>query len=88
MGDLIDRQAAIDIASGYCHPASITKELAALPSAQPERKKGRWILGGIEEESTHLGSRWYECNQCHTPGDIQDNFCRGCGCDMRQEGGQ
>lgn len=40
MSNLIERQAAIDIASGYCHPANIAKELATLPSAQPERKTG------------------------------------------------
>lgn len=36
VSDLIDRQAAILIASGYCHPANVAKELAKLPSAQPE----------------------------------------------------
>lgn len=36
MDDLISRQAAIDVASGYCHPANIAKELEKLPSAQPE----------------------------------------------------
>lgn len=36
MDDLISREAAIDVASGYCHPANIAKELAKLPSAQPE----------------------------------------------------
>lgn len=40
MADLIDRQEAIRIASGYCHPANVAKELAKLPSAQPEQ---RWI---------------------------------------------
>ena len=35
-GDAISRQAAIRIASGYCHPANIAKELAKLPSVQPE----------------------------------------------------
>ena len=35
-GDAIDRQAAIRIASGYCHPANVAKELAKLPSVQPE----------------------------------------------------
>lgn len=34
--DCISRQAAIRIASGYCHPANVAKELAKLPSAQPE----------------------------------------------------
>ncbi|MCR5344400.1 MAG: hypothetical protein K6E70_13675, partial [Butyrivibrio sp.] len=32
----ISRQAAINIASGYCHPANIAKELAKLPSVQPK----------------------------------------------------
>ena len=36
MDDLISRQAAIDVASGYCHPANIADELQKLPSAQPE----------------------------------------------------
>ena len=36
MSDLISRQAAIDVASGYCHPANIADELRKLPSAQPE----------------------------------------------------
>lgn len=34
--DTISRQAAIYIASGFCHPANVAKELAKLPSAQPE----------------------------------------------------
>ena len=28
---LIDRQSALNIASGYCHPSNITDELAKLP---------------------------------------------------------
>lgn len=33
MAEYIDRQAAIEIASGYCHPANIAAELAKLPAA-------------------------------------------------------
>jgi hypothetical protein len=33
--DCISRQAAIRIASGYCHPANIAAELAKLPPVQP-----------------------------------------------------
>jgi hypothetical protein len=33
--DCISRQEAIRIASGYCHPANVAKELAKLPSVQP-----------------------------------------------------
>ena len=40
MADLIDRQAAIDVASGYCHPANIADELRKLPS---EQLKQQWI---------------------------------------------
>lgn len=36
--DLIRRQAAIRVASGYCHPANIVKELERLPSADGEVK--------------------------------------------------
>ena len=35
MDDAISRQAAIYIASGYCHPANVANELAKLPSVQP-----------------------------------------------------
>lgn len=35
-GDCISRQAAIRIASGYCHPANVAKELVKLPSVQPD----------------------------------------------------
>lgn len=39
--DCISRQAAIDairVASGYCHPSNVAKELAKLPPVEPERK--------------------------------------------------
>ena len=44
-GDAIDRAEAIKIASGYCHPANVAKELAKLPPVNPqpiceEREKG------------------------------------------------
>ena len=39
--DAIDRAEAIKIASGYCHPANVAKELAKLPSVNPT--KTGWI---------------------------------------------
>ena len=54
--DLISRQAAIYIASGYCHPANIAKELAKLPSVEPQiiyckdcRKHNKRIGGYVEK---------------------------------------
>ena len=38
--DAISRQDAIRIASGYCHPANVAKELAKLPPVKPTQ---RWI---------------------------------------------
>lgn len=34
--DAISRADAIRVASGYCHPANVAKELAKLPSVQPD----------------------------------------------------
>ena len=59
-----------------------------LPSAQPERKTGRWI-----HLSRHKWIRTYKCDQC---GNILDfdgvnagrgdaNFCPNCGTSMRGE---
>lgn len=61
---------------------AITELINGVPTAQPERMKAKWIVGGIEEDSTYIGSRWYECERCHTPGDLRDKFCRGCGAMM------
>ena len=59
------------------------KALKALPSADPERKKGEWIFhidDLFPEESTQ------ECSVCHEEESIKiqnDNFCPNCGADMR-----
>lgn len=90
--DCISRQAAIYIASGYCHPANIAKELAKLPSAQSQRKEGRWIYG----EHDVAMCDGYRCDKCgfFVPWDykytfidfINDyHFCPNCGSDMRGE---
>ena len=57
-----------------------------LPSAQPERKTGRWI-------KTARWGRVYYCNQCRNYLDFDGvnagrgntNFCPNCGADMRGE---
>lgn len=36
--DAISRSDAVRVASGYCHPANIAKELAKLPPVQPKPK--------------------------------------------------
>lgn len=60
MDDLISRQDAIRIASGYCHPANIAKELEKLPSAQPERERGEWY----KPKEYPRDSYRYICSNC------------------------
>jgi nitrite reductase/ring-hydroxylating ferredoxin subunit len=83
--DCISRQAAIYIASGYCHPANVAKELAKLPSVQP--KRGKWIWNG----DTLDWERLHYCSECKkyalrdTDGkyEVLSDFCPHCGADMR-----
>lgn len=82
MSDLISRQAAIEALStphGILYPI---RTIEALPGAQPERKKGKWI-----EHNPHkwgLGIK-YECSECGYEVDCEEpNFCPNCGADMRR----
>ena len=68
MADLINRQAAIDAVSkaldrqtllyGFVRKVALDA-IKNLPSAQPERKKGKWIYG---EDDGQDG--WY-CSECN-----------------------
>lgn len=90
MGDLISRQAAIDeIKALYEWHEIVTEDRAIdhfkrLPSAEPERKRGKWIA--------HPGGKFvgfpymhYECDQCRDFEPEERNFCPNCGADMRGE---
>ena len=93
MDDLISRQAAIDAARDWYEGLicgsfkGLEKRLRALPSAQPEPKRGRWIYC---EDSTADCVDGYRCDQCgfFVPWDYQHksidyikdyNFCPKCG---------
>ena len=64
MDDLISRQAAIDaVAEGLKRTFVEYRDVAEkmlnkVPSAQPERIKGRWIKNADEN------CWWYECSEC------------------------
>lgn len=54
-----------------------------LPSAQPERKKGRWLPDNIP------GGGFWVCSCCKFPSeafaaDVLYKFCPNCGADMRK----
>lgn len=85
MDDLISRQAAIDALMdaiddvGILDGEDIKVVFDNLPSAQPERKKGKWI----EYVNSHC-----ECPFCHKEWSFFENmtewfnFCPNCGAEL------
>lgn len=99
MDDLISRQAAIELAMQYCpdDDGSCSKadrdirelldDLETLPSAQPELKKGKWIVH--PEVKNVYGGTYIECSQCGEKYVVQhmedEKYCRNCGAKMEDE---
>lgn len=58
----------------------------AISSAQPERKKGKWITHGPAFKG---GYDWMHCSVCKHPDidipETRTNFCSWCGADMRED---
>ena len=98
MNDYISRQAAIDAVMDtepialrdgdnkiftVQSTSDVVDALEALPSAQPERKKGRWI------DKTSGYAFNYECSNCgytvHYQFIDEYNFCPNCGAKMDGE---
>ena len=92
MDDLISRQAAIDEVVAWMkdrlnnkkNGKPLTEILRELPSAQPERMRGRWV-------PVTNGRGGYECDQCHNYApSYQDgvewlsDFCPECGARMEE----
>ena len=87
MSDLISKQDAIRLAEqGQIQGFEWQfKKLCTLPSAEPERKKGKWIITSEFEDC-----RYAKCNQCNVTQVFYydkplTNFCPDCGADMRGE---
>ena len=90
MDDLISRQAAIDAVKKYRNGSDMPdmwydgmscalRCLYKLPSAQPERERGRWIQNIYPD----VGDG-YRCSQCGKWHVVKYNFCHNCGADMRE----
>ena len=89
MADLIERQAAIDaVVSAMIDGADaelVEGVMELLPSAQPQRKKGKWINHRNDD-----GHNIADCDQCGNAiqwfdGDEIPRYCCMCGADMRGE---
>lgn len=104
MSDPVERWAVIELLSdrrcntncfdesgkkAYEELSKAIENVKDLPSAQPERKRGKWVDGW---SSGFDGTRhWFrECSVCGYGRDDDDpekdtNFCPNCGADMRGE---
>ena len=107
--DVISRQAAIeaidkifpadpmrnDYTQGITCGAALAEEyIKQLPSAQPQRKRGKWIYG---EDNPGTGRDGWFCSKCghfelwDYSADMKSaelnlpNYCPNCGADMRGE---
>lgn len=100
MSDTISRQAAIAYAisgrvrtlptsedgENWIRTEDVRQSLSTMPSAQPERKKGKWIL---ECDAEGEGDNLYRCPECGCNYSCQEydipNFCPNCGSYNRGE---
>lgn len=88
MSDLINRQAVLDALDLLDEDWRniMAYKVEKIPSAEPERKKGKWIHDG--RDFPH-GVDWIHCSVCgkkgiNVPADLT-SFCPNCGADMRGE---
>ena len=93
MSDLIDRQLVIGLVgreffTAYT-PDERKAEVRALPSVQPERKKGKWLTQAqyCDEHSlvpSGLGA-YFWCSCCEEAVEKKSNYCPNCGANMQNE---
>ena len=91
MDDLISRQAAIETIMGQPpephYPSWYAAQIEKLPSAQPERKRGKWIVW--DEIIAGIYHTVSECSECGFTTDKmyreEMRYCPTCGADMRGE---
>lgn len=95
--DLIDRQAAIDALCNNCdhvqavcahYPCKQYIAVEKLPSAEPERKTGRWIVVSDGYGNGEATACICECSECkdtiwvYKKSDRKWKYCPNCGARM------
>ena len=90
--DTISRQAAVEgskelfaLGGCYCDEYAIVGMLNSLPSAQSERKTGKWIKREFPMPLSDSSKIGYLCTECLTHWDVPTNYCPHCGAKMENE---
>ena len=100
--DCISRQEAIEVIDAVfpvdpmkseyaqwiaCGAALAKTYVEQLPSAQPERKRGKWLRYGEDGNPNEVDTVFWQCDQClerYTGRTTRiPHFCPNCGADMR-----
>lgn len=69
-------------ANGFVTALSFVRvNLKQLPSAEPERKTGRWIYSPEALPGSPYGH--YDCDQCDEHVPYESNYCPNCGAKMQ-----
>ena len=88
MSDCIDRQTIINLLTSRAETlrglygdlgsaaSGVRKLVQTLPSTEPERKKGKWV---VKEKDWRKQQSWNECSECGFTTSRQYNFCPNCG---------
>lgn len=87
MNDLISRQALMKEFANFVRDSNnsdfaqtptwndAVSLVESMPTAQPERKKGKWIKRSVS---------LYRCSECGRFHPAQENFCPSCGVEMEK----
>lgn len=81
--DLIRRQAALKALEFTWAGKAAFDAIKELPSAESQRKKGKWIDETFEFEPWLVVHHPYKCNQCGERSEEDSNFCPNCGAEMK-----
>ena len=79
MNDLISRKALCDYALNQKDKSVTPNDIMRFPSAQPERKKGKWIF---KEDFRIVDGYDWKCDQCGSWQRYTSNYCPKCGARM------
>ena len=91
MSDLIDRKTVFDVIDKCIleklegdtveikESLKLITKIYRIPSAQPQRKTGKWVSNGVEAFGV---VEYWVCDQCYAQSKYRSNFCPSCGAEM------